>query len=129
MASSGAALLYFIQPGRKFGAKDHKILLFTDQCSAHPKNTNIFQEHQNYISPTIPASSNLYRVGYHPSIQAPLQKAITWKAVAMTDGGRLQATRNYMHMFVTGDNINAMCKKAENKLYRLTAKEDNIGNV
>jgi hypothetical protein len=38
----------------------------------------------------------------------------------------LEATRKYLHKFGTGDNINVMCKKAENKLYILRAKGDKM---
>jgi hypothetical protein len=82
---------YLIHPDRKVSIKNCNILLFINQCAAHPKNTTLLSNikavflQANCISQLHPLD---WRITH--ALKCHYRKQLIRKTAAMTDGGLLK---------------------------------------
>jgi hypothetical protein len=81
---------YLIHLDRKMGGKNRKILLFIDQCAAHPKNVFLRNIEVVFLPAHCTSTLQPLDLGIIHAFKFHYRKLLVRKTVAMVDGGLLQ---------------------------------------
>lgn len=82
---------YLLHLDRQMAAKNRKILLFIDQCAAHPKNTSALKNVKVvFFPPNCTSKLQPLDLGIIHAFKCHYRKQLIRKAVAMIDGGLLE---------------------------------------
>jgi len=79
-----------VQLDRQTGAKNRKILLFIDQCAAHPRDTTTLKNITIlFFPPKCTSHLQPLDMGIIHALKCQYRKQLIWKTVAMIDGESL----------------------------------------